>query len=246
MRALIDPQYARAMKRAMADVAELQKPLYKETRIYYTPHDQSIQRGYACIFGPPETPYEDCPMFYEFIMGDTFPFDPPKVTFLTNDGRTRFHPNMYTEGKVCLSILGTWQGPKWASTMRLSTVLVTLQSLLDTQPLRHEPGYEVARNELCAAYANLIQSRCIQYTLSLLEKILDKAPLPDFCRPFQEELEAATLSILDRLQIRLQRLAEIDEKNYVNLPYSLDGPTQYPQLLSRVVKLKESANPPSQ
>ena len=43
-------------------------------------------------------------------------------------------------GKVCLSILGTWSGPKWTSIMDITTVLLTLQSLLDENPLHHEPG----------------------------------------------------------------------------------------------------------
>ena len=33
-----------------------------------------------------------------------------KLTYLTNDGNTRFHPNLYRNGKVCLSVLNTWRG----------------------------------------------------------------------------------------------------------------------------------------
>ena len=42
---------------------------------------------------------------------DRYPFEPPKVLILTVDGRTRINPNLYANGKVCLSILGTWSGP---------------------------------------------------------------------------------------------------------------------------------------
>ena len=41
------------------------------------------------------------------------------------------------QGKVCLSILGTWAGPKWTSIMDITTVLLTIQSLLDKNPLHH-------------------------------------------------------------------------------------------------------------
>jgi ubiquitin-protein ligase len=43
-----------------------------------------------------------------------YPHVPPKVTFRTTaDGRLRFNPNLYTDGKVCLSLLGTWSGDPW-------------------------------------------------------------------------------------------------------------------------------------
>jgi ubiquitin-protein ligase len=231
-----------ATKRAMADASELQKPAYAELKIYYSPNSQNILEGNACVFGPTDTPYEDCPMIYRIQIPSEYPFESPKFTFLTNDGETRFHPNMYVEGKVCLSILGTWSGPKWASTMRLSTVLVTLQSLMDNEPLRHEPGYETGRDELIKAYTNFIESRCIRYTLQLVERLLQGAPLPDSAQPFQENLKAHLFSRLDRFHQRLEILSATKEEHYINLPYRLSGKTDYARLLEFVVKLKGLAN----
>jgi hypothetical protein len=38
---------------------------------------------------------------------------PPQVSFKTTGGGSiRFNPNLYAEGKVCLSLLGTWSGGK--------------------------------------------------------------------------------------------------------------------------------------
>ncbi len=31
----------------------------------------------------------------------------------TGRGEVRFNANLYQNGKVCLSLLGTWQGPGW-------------------------------------------------------------------------------------------------------------------------------------
>ena len=45
-------------------------------------------------------------------------------------------------GKVCLSILNTWSGPKWPTIMHIGSILITLQSILTNNPLRNEPGYE--------------------------------------------------------------------------------------------------------
>ena len=49
---------------------------------------------------------------------------------------------MYIKGKVCLSILGTWSGPSWTSSQNLSTVLLSIQSLLNENPIINEPGWE--------------------------------------------------------------------------------------------------------
>jgi hypothetical protein len=41
----------------------------------------------------------------------SFPNKPPQVLFkTTGGGRVNFNPNLYADGKVCLSLLGTWQG----------------------------------------------------------------------------------------------------------------------------------------
>jgi ubiquitin-protein ligase len=54
---------------------------------------------------------------------------PPKVkTMTTNGGTYRLNPNLYAEGKVCLSLLGTWQGPGWVSgSSTLLQVLISIQ-----------------------------------------------------------------------------------------------------------------------
>ena len=50
---------------------------------------------------------------------EDYPSSAPQIQFLTtNGGKTRFNPNLYADGKVCLSILGTWRGEsgeQWSS-----------------------------------------------------------------------------------------------------------------------------------
>lgn len=59
--------------------------------------------------------------------------------------KVRFNPNMYEDGTVCLSILGTWSGPSWTAVNSLKTVLLSIQSLFCDQALCNEPGYENLR-----------------------------------------------------------------------------------------------------
>lgn len=228
-------------KRAAADYAELQKPIYAEARIFYSANDENIKQGYACVFGPEGTPYEDCPMLYSIDIGPSYPFDPPNVQFLTYDGYTRFHPNMYKEGKVCLSILHTWEGPKWASTMRLSTILLTLQSIMDTKPLMHEPGYATGIGHIHYEYAQWVEHSCIKYIIAQSESIRLGKDQPEPFKPFVEIFKQLLPGILERLESRLRaKLVETEnqERTYPTIPYGMGGKTTYKTLLEKVVNLR--------
>ena len=222
-------------KRCLADITEIQKDIYVSQGIHYCVDEKNMSKGYACIFGPEGTPYEDCPMIYSISTPSTYPFDPPTVRFQTCDGITRFHPNMYVDGKVCLSILHTWEGPKWASTMRLSTVFITIQSLMDTQPLRHEPGYVDEVGQRGKDYAAFVESRCIRYILDCAERKQHTLAL----EAFQEIFRTRLPKILERLQLRLEKLLEVGEKTYESLPYKMGGMTEYAKLLFRCKKLRD-------
>ncbi|CAK0848273.1 unnamed protein product, partial [Prorocentrum cordatum] len=97
---------------------------------------EELNKALALIIGPTGTPYQRGFYFFDIKMPDNYPFVPPKVDFKTGDGRVRFNPNLYVEGKVCLSILGTWSGPSWTTSCSLRTVLVSIQSLLNEHPIQ--------------------------------------------------------------------------------------------------------------
>lgn len=62
---------------------------------------------HALITGPFDTPYEGG--FYYFLIRcpPDYPIRPPRVKLMTTGGgQVRFNPNLYRNGKVCLSILG--------------------------------------------------------------------------------------------------------------------------------------------
>jgi ubiquitin-conjugating enzyme E2 Z len=103
------------------------------------------------IVGPPDTPYEFG--FFEFFLkfGKDYPTKAPAVTSITtNGGRTRFNPNIYAGGKVCLSILGTWRGERgeeWSSAQGLESILISIQSLMSSNPYENEPGFEQVKSD---------------------------------------------------------------------------------------------------
>ena len=84
------------------------------------------------------TPYEFGMYLFSVKIPDDYPFQPPKVKHLTTDGVFRTNPNLYANGKVCLSILGTWSGPGWTQILTLRTMLLSIQTLFCEDPLQNE------------------------------------------------------------------------------------------------------------
>ncbi|KAK9152757.1 hypothetical protein Sjap_000237 [Stephania japonica] len=100
----------------------------------------------AVIVGAAGTPYHDGLFFFDFYFRHDYPRQPPQVYY--HSGGLRLNPNLYASGKVCLSLLNTWQGQKdekW--TPGKSTVLQVLLSIqalvLNAKPYFNEPGYEL-------------------------------------------------------------------------------------------------------
>lgn len=63
------------------------------------------------IMGSSGTPYAHGAFIYDVYFEDTYPSVSPKVNLsTTGGGKVRFNPNLYSCGKVCLSLLGTWRG----------------------------------------------------------------------------------------------------------------------------------------
>ncbi|MEX0594910.1 MAG: ubiquitin-conjugating enzyme E2, partial [Candidatus Paceibacterota bacterium] len=71
----------------------------------------------------------------------------------------------YVEGKVCLSILGTSQGPSWQPTMTIDTVLLSIQTRMNEWPLENEPGYENAILKQKLKYNEIVRELTIRYTI---------------------------------------------------------------------------------
>ena len=127
-------------KRLLKDVIDIIKNPLEDNGIYYKHDENDMLCGYALIMGPEETLYNYGYYLFKFTFPTDYPFSPPKLTYLTNNGHTRFHPNLYRTGKVCLSILNTWRGEQWTSCQTIRSVLLTLVTLFHNKPLLNEPG----------------------------------------------------------------------------------------------------------
>ncbi len=126
--------------------------------IYLYINKKNFYKNYALIIGPKNTPYFGGFFLFEVNFPKNYPKDPPNIKFLTIDNEVRFNPNLYENGKVCLSILGTWSGPKWRPVMNLKLVLLSIQSLLGEYPIKNEPGFQgtLPNNKLSINYNSYI------------------------------------------------------------------------------------------
>lgn len=126
--------------RLVKDVKDIIINPLTEHGVHYMHDDTNMLKGRALIFGPKNTPYENGCYLFEFIFPPNYPYSPPKLIYCTNDGKTRFNPNLYKCGKVCLSILNTWRGEQWESCQTITTILLALCTTLNETPLLNEPG----------------------------------------------------------------------------------------------------------
>lgn len=76
----------------------------------------------ATIMGPPDSPYQGGVFFLTIHFPTDYPFKPPKVAFTTRI----YHPNINSNGSICLDILRS----QWSPALTISKVLLSICSLL--------------------------------------------------------------------------------------------------------------------
>ena len=128
------------IKRLLNDVKTIITTPLTDHGIFYSHDEDDIMKGYALIIGPSDTPYFGGFYFFELQFPQDYPHSPPLVIYNTNGDNIRFNPNLYVNGKVCISLLNTWRGEQWTSCQTLSTILLNLCTLLCNDPLLNEPG----------------------------------------------------------------------------------------------------------
>jgi len=150
--------------RLLHDVKNIIKNPLTENGIYYVHDDEDMLKGYALIIGPSDTPYFGGNYFFEINYPTNYPHSPPHVIYCTNGDNIRFNPNLYTNGKVCVSILNTWRGEQWTSCQTISTLLLTLCTLLCKDPLLNEPGVTKTHNDF-TTYTKIIEYKNIDIAI---------------------------------------------------------------------------------
>lgn len=94
------------------------------------PLDNDMFKWQATLLGPTESPYENGVFFLEINFPREYPYKPPHIHFTTKI----FHPNINSNGGICLDILKE----QWSPALTVSKVLLSICSLL-TDPNPDDP-----------------------------------------------------------------------------------------------------------
>ena len=177
---------ARTAKRLADDIRDIIRNPLNTEGIYYEHDPEHMLRGYAMIVGPEGTVYEGGYYLFSLDFPPTYPEAPPKATYWTNDGVTRFNPNLYKNGKVCISLLNTWKGEQWTSCQSLRSVLLNLCMLLVDNPLLNEPGVGASHPDV-TPYREIIRYKNIEWAiLKQVNSLIGDGGSPVFSKELEE------------------------------------------------------------
>lgn len=160
-------------------------PLSSSSSVFVRCDEERLDIMKVLITGPADTPYANGCFEFDVYFPQDYPSSPPLVNLETTGGHSvRFNPNLYNDGKVCLSILNTWHGrpeEKWnPQTSSFLQVLVSVQSLiLVAEPYFNEPGYERSRGtpsgtQSSREYDGNIRQATVKW--AMLEQIRNPSP----------------------------------------------------------------------
>lgn len=125
--------------------------------VYVRTWESSLELIRVLIVGPSGTPYALAPFVFDIHLSKQFPYQAPSAFFHSwTNGIGKVNPNLYEDGKVCLSLLGTWFSEKddeeWVPFK--SSILQIIVSLLGLVLVK-EPFYsKLALNQSgCCKFA---------------------------------------------------------------------------------------------
>ncbi|XP_069783912.1 ubiquitin-conjugating enzyme E2 R2-like [Narcine bancroftii] len=128
-------QTSSSQKALMLELKSLQEEPVEGFRITLV-DESDLYNWEVAIFGPPNTHYEGGYFKAQLMFPMDYPYSPPSFRFLTK----MWHPNIYENGDVCISILhppvddpqsGELPSERWNPTQNVRTILLSVISLLN-------------------------------------------------------------------------------------------------------------------
>ena len=147
----------------------------------------------ALIIGSEGTPYAGGFFMFELNYTREYPLYPPNVKFLnvTVFNRGRIHPNLYQvtlEGKVCLSLIGTWGQNTWnKNTSSIGEILLAIKAIvLVSNPLNGEPPYNHPISKQIGYTYSVSVLTFMDYIIGTVSKMCDESFQSQYIEPFKD------------------------------------------------------------
>jgi len=230
------------LRRLVKDLAQARELTSEGIFVDYD--EENLTKLHAIIIGPDDTPYEAGIFRFQVTILPNYPHCSPRVKFLTTDnGRVRFNPNLYADGTVCLSILGTWEGPGWTAAMSISSVLLSIRSLLCEEPYYNEPGYKAGtRQKQSDAYNKNIEKETFHVAIlkELKTLLLDEPNVTLFTGNlgYNEAAARFVLSSVKTKELFIKKIAESKARPLTSSEVSLVA-APFPEINSEKQPLSE-------
>jgi ubiquitin-protein ligase len=234
------------ISRLLKDVKQIIKNPLIDQGIYYIHDDSDMLKGYAMIVGTSDTPYFGGFYFFELNYPSDYPHSPPKVKYCTNGNNIRFNPNLYTCGKVCVSLLNTWKGDQWTSCQSISTVLLTLCTLLCKDPLLNEPGVSKEHRDM-KSYNEIIEYSNINIAVCSIVSKKNGVYLPFFDNfyfyvkeNFNKNYEQITEFVVNKIKQHDESKKNISDSKILSTSfYGMNVEIDYKYLLDKLKQTKQ-------
>lgn len=138
------------INRINKELKDLFKDRLEDNKIYYELNEDDNDIIKVLMIGIENTPYENGFFFFSLRFPESYPNVPVKMWYYTTHSNIRFNPNLYNNGKICLSILNTWGDvDNWNSQMSAKSALLSIQSMvLNNNPLNNEPNLNPCNEDI--------------------------------------------------------------------------------------------------
>lgn len=211
----------RFIKHYHSEMQKLSKDLPKGIRLIAYESDTHKLR--VLIHGTQDTPYEDGVFFFDIYLPETYPLVPPEVYYHSMYCE-RLNPNLYVDGKVCLSLLGTWSGKgteKWTPKSTLLQLLISIQSLiLVEEPYFNEAGYELQRNTANGEENSRMYNEMVLVILAKSMAVLKKKMPAGFEDEVTKHVKETGERFLNRIESWIEKPDSCKKPSFPLLPLS--------------------------
>ncbi len=139
-------------------------------------------------------------------------------------------------------MLNTWRGEQWTSCLTIKSVLLTLLSIMDSEPMLHEPGV-TEKHQDYQKYHTMILYKNVEFScIRLMEEFMNTTIIP-FEMEYKEYFYTFMIELFKKNAEKLKQVIDtsMKVKNY-NKYYTISGlynmsfHVNYDELLDKLKK----------